>query len=192
MKAAYIEDDKDARNIFAGKLKADGILCDVFNDAESARLKIQPGAYDILIIDIRLPRLSGTKFLQELRERQIHTPCILITAFNSLRYAREAFETSANYLLEKPFTYKALREVIHKVFESPGTLQHCVDRGLAKLQLTIREEEITRYLLKGLSNAEIAKILSISEKTVKQFITQIFEKAVVSSRSEFFSYIFPV
>jgi len=155
-------------------------------------LGIQPGSHDVLVIDIRLPGISGVKLLSKLRTRQIHAPCVLITAFNNLEYAREAFQAAASYLLEKPFSYKTLHTLVHKVFETPGTLQHCVDRGLVKLGLKSREEEVARYLLKGLSNAEIARVMSLSEKTAKHYITLIFEKARVSSRSEFFSYVFPV
>lgn len=146
----------------------------------------------MLIIDIRLPGLSGVRLLKRLRDEQVHTPCILITAFNSLPHAREALNASANYLLEKPFSYETLLRVIRKVVESPGSLQHCVDRGLAQLSLTDREAEIARYLLKGLSNAEIARVAALSEKTVKQHVTQIFQKAGVSGRPEFFAWIFPI
>lgn len=191
MKVAYVEDDQDARDIFRKKLKTDGIECDVYSRAEETVGKIAPGSYDMLIVDIALPGLSGVQLLHELREKKIHTPCILITAFNSLEYSRAAMNANANYLLEKPFTYESLRKVIKNVYENPGSLQHCVDRGLALLNLTDREQEIARSLLKGLSNAEIAKILSISEKTVKQYITQLFQKSKVKSRAEFFSLIFP-
>ena len=91
MKIAYVEDDKDSATIFSGKLRADDIACDLYADAEGALPKINPGLYDILVIDIRLPKASGTELLQKLRAKQVHTPCILITAFNSLDYAREAF-----------------------------------------------------------------------------------------------------
>ena len=192
MKLAYVEDDVIARAIFAKKLRGNGISCEEFSEAEEAISRIQPGSHDVLVIDIRLPDMSGVELLSRLRLRQIHAPCILITAFNNLEYAREAFQASASYLLEKPFSFKALIGLIHKVFEAPGTLQHCVDRGLVKLNLKSREEEVARYLLKGLSNAEISRNVGISEKTAKHYITLIFEKAGVSSRSEFFSYIFPV
>ena len=191
MRIGYVEDDVDARTIFSKKLKADQMVCDVYPDAEHAFSNITPGSHDLLIIDIRLPGISGIQLLQKLRKKEIHVPCILITAFNSLEYTREALNSSANYLLEKPFSYVELRRVIKKIVDTPTSLQYCVDRGLTQLKLTPREEEIARYVLKGLSNAEIARLLSISEKTVKQFITQIFGKADVSSRSEFFSYIFP-
>ena len=75
---------------------------------------------------------------------------------------------------------------------APPSLQDCVDRGLGTLAMTKREAEIARLLLKGLSNKEIADIAQIAEPTVKQYIAQIFEKARVGSRGEFFSYIFPV
>lgn len=192
MKIAYIEDDRDARTIFARKLSTEGMACDVFDDAESALPQVRPGAYDLLVIDIRLPGLSGVQLLQRLRQQDVHTPAILITAFNSLEQTREALNASANYLLEKPFSYEVLHSIIRKVAGAPGSLQHCVDRGLAQLSLTAREEEVARYLLKGLSNAEIAQVTSLSEKTVKQYVTQVFQKAGVSSRSEFFSFIFPV
>ena len=66
------------------------------------------GTYDCLVIDIRLPGRSGISLLQELRARGIFTPAILITAFNSVEYSREALNANANYLLEKPFSFAAL------------------------------------------------------------------------------------
>jgi DNA-binding NarL/FixJ family response regulator len=192
MKLAYVEDDLDARTIFARKLAQEGFACDVFAAAEPFLKVARPGAYDALIIDVRLPGRNGVELLAELRRKGIHTPAIIITAFNSLAYAREALNSGANYLLEKPFSFDALNRVIRNILASPQSLQECVDRGLATLKLTDRELEIARLLLKGLGNAEIAQVAQLSEKTVKQYVTQIFEKAGVGSRAEFFSCIFPV
>lgn len=192
MRIAYVEDDADARTIFARKLEADRVFCDTYSSAEEALQHIQAGSHDVLIIDIRLPGQSGIQLLKTLRQRQVHTPCVLITAFNNLDYSREALNSNANYLLEKPFSYSALRQVLEKIVTHPNSLQHCVDRGLAQLGLTSREKSIALYILKGLSSSEIAGLLGISEKTVKHHITEIFEKSQVSSRAEFFSYIFPV
>ena len=192
MNIAYIEDDADARSIFVRKLTHGGIACETFTSAEEALPKIGPGSFDVLLVDIRLPGISGIQLLRKLRQSHVFTPCILITAFNSLQHMREALNASASYLLEKPFPYDSLRKLLDRIMESPGSLQHCVDRGLARLSLTDREQEIARYILKGLSNAEIARVATISEKTVKQYVTQLFEKADVKSRAEFFSYIFPI
>ena len=192
MKLAYVEDDQDARTIFVRKLTAEQCRCDVFDAAEDFLSVAAPGAYDLLLIDIRLPGRDGVTLLRELRARGVFTPAILVTAFNSVEYARDALNSSANYLLEKPFTFASLIRVIHNVLATPRSLQDCADRGLAALAITKRETDIARMLLKGLSNKDIADVAQISEKTVKQYLTRIFQKAGVQSRSEFFSYIFPV
>ncbi len=192
MKLAYVEDDADARTIFARKLQQAGLACDVLDAAEPLLKVAAPGRYDALILDIRLPGRSGVELLKELRRRGVFTPAVIITAFNSAAYAREALNSGANYLLEKPFSLDSLLRVIRKVIASPQSLQGCVDRGLAVLHLTGREDEVARLLLKGLSNAEIARAAGIGEKTVKQYVTQVFQKANVKSRAEFFSLIFPV
>ena len=132
------------------------------------------------------------ELLTALRRQNVFTPAILITAFNNVGYARDALNASANYLLEKPFSFATLRRVIDKVIGSPRSLQDCVDRGLSTLHLSPREDEVARLLLKGLSNKEIADVATLSELTVKQYVSQIFEKAHVTSRGELFSYIFPV
>jgi len=192
VKLAYIEDDKDARTLFSQQLTEDGFVCQEFGSAEEFLKLAAPGTYDALIIDIRLPRLDGVKLLGRLRERNIFTPVILITAFNSLEYAREALNSSANYLLEKPFSLATLKRVLEKILATPRSLQDCVDRAIETLTLTKREADIARLLLKGLSNKEIASIAQVAEPTAKQYIAQIFQKAKVGSRAEFFSWIFPI
>ncbi len=192
MKLAYIEDDRDARTIFVRKLSEEGLPCEAFGSAEEFLKVATPGSYDLLIVDIRLPGKNGVTLLKDLRAREIFTPAILITAFNSLDYAHQALNASASYLLEKPFLFSSLNRVIRKVLASPQPLQACFDRGLAVLRLTGRENDVARLVLKGLSNKEIASTMSIAEKTVKQYITQIFQKASVASRAEFFSSIFPI
>lgn len=192
MRIAYIEDDRDARQIFASRLKEDGYECDTFDSAEDFFDNAEPGAFDTVVSDIQLPGMTGVDCIKRLRDANVSVPCILITAFNSLEYARSALNANANYLLEKPFTYDALVGVIKKVSSAALTVSHCVQHGLKVLNLTAREKDVAELLLKGLSNSEIAKVVDLSEKTVKQYVTQIFQKAQVRSRSEFFSSIFPV
>ena len=192
MKLAYVEDDVDARTLFIEQLNETGHRCEAFGTAEEFLKIARPGGYDLVVIDIRLPGLDGVELLKKLRERDIFTPAILITAFNSLEYAREALNSGANYLLEKPFSFASLTKVIRSVMRSPRSSQECADRGLATLALTKRETDVARLMLKGLSNKEIADVTRLSEQTVKQYITQVFEKTKVGSRGEFFSWIFPV
>ena len=129
MKIAYIEDNADARSIFAGKLQRHGIGCDVFGDAETALPHLSSTEYDAWVLDIRLPGMSGLDLLRLMRKTGIETPCVLITAFNSLEYARETLNSSANYLIEKPFSFIALKRILEKLVAAPKSLQHCVSRG---------------------------------------------------------------
>jgi two-component system response regulator FixJ len=192
MKIAYVEDDADSVTVFSQKFRRDGYRCDVFRNAEDALPRILNENYDALVIDICLPGLSGVELLSKLRANQLFTPCVLITAFNSLPLAKQALNASANYLLEKPFAYKNLKQVIEKVTQDPSPLQLHAERQLKRFALTPREQEIGNLLLKGFSNPEIAGVLKLSEKTVKQYVGQIFQKSNANTRSEFFSLIFPV
>lgn len=192
MNLAYIEDDVDSMMVFSEKFRRDAHNCDVFENAEAAMPAILKGDYDALVVDICLPGMSGVELVSKLRQRQIYTPCVLITAFNSLPLAKQALNASANYLLEKPFSYKNLKQVIEKITRDPSPLQLHAERQLKKFMLTAREDEVARLVLKGFSNAEIADLLKLSEKTVKQYVSQIFGKADVKARGEFFSTIFPM
>lgn len=192
MKLAYVEDDQDLRTLYADRFTQARYACETFANAEELLKVAAPGRYDLLLLDIKLPGMSGVQLLKILRRRGIFTPAILMTAFNNVEYAREALNASANYLLEKPFSFAQLRRLAEKIVSSPSSLQDCVDRGLARLRLAKREEEVAMLLLKGFSNKDIADIARITEPTVKQYFVQIFQKANVKSRAEFFSYIFPV
>lgn len=192
MKIAYVEDDENLRTLYVDRFLQARYACEVFTNAEDLLKVAVPGQFDLLLLDIRLPGMSGVQLLKALRRRGIFTPAVLMTAFNNVEYAREALNASASYLLEKPFSFAQLKRLAEKIVASPTSLQDCVDRGLARLRLAKREEEVARLVLKGLSNKDIANIAQIAEPTVKQYVMQIFQKAQVNSRAEFFSYIFPV
>jgi len=192
LKLAYVEDNEDLLT-FCGECFAQvRYSCDTFGSAEALLEVIAAGRYDVLVLDIKLPGMSGIELLQELRRREVFTPAILVTGFNSLEHSCDALNAGANYLLEKPFSFDQLKRVVDRVAAPPGSLQDCVDRGLARLQFTKREEDMARLVLKGLSNAEIATVARVSEHTVKQHVAQILQKTQVQSRSEFCSYIFRV
>lgn len=192
MKIAYVEDDADSLSLFGTRFRGEGHAFDGFESGEKALAAVGSGVYDALVVDIRLPGMSGVDLLAKLRAKHVHTPCVLITAFSSAGLTKQAVNASAQYLLEKPFTFSALKNVLEKITDAPAPLQHLVDRGLARLGLTPREEEIARLVLKGLSNAEIARAAGLSDKTVKQHVSEIFQKAQVENRAGLFSLIFPV
>lgn len=117
---------------------------------------------------------------------------VLITAFVELDKVKTGLNEGAAYLLEKPFRAGELLEVIDRVLNAPSTrMAYYVDRALSPVGLTDKETTIAHYLLKGLTSSEIARLEDNSDKTIRQHITRIYAKCGVSSRAEFFHYVFP-
>lgn len=135
---------------------------------------------------------GGLRLLRELRQSGIDAPVVLITAFVELDKVKTGLNEGAAYLLEKPFRAGELLEVIDRVLNAPSTrMAYYVDRALSPVGLTDKETTIAHYLLKGLTSSEIARLEDNSDKTIRQHITRIYAKCGVSSRAEFFHYVFP-
>jgi DNA-binding NarL/FixJ family response regulator len=116
---------------------------------------------------------------------------VLVTAFADQQRVKAALNGGASYLLEKPFTTEALRNVLDKVTAVDVDLGKLVNRALARARLTKKEEEVARLVLKGLTSAEIGAMMGNSEKTIKQHLTQVYSKLGVTGRAEFFHLVFP-
>lgn len=123
--------------------------------------------------------------------KKIDLPVCVITSRADYEMAKQAIEKSALCLLEKPFEIKDLLGKLMSVWNEPRFLSAVLERLMEMNSLTTKETEVCRLLVKGLSNKEVASILSVTEKTVKFHVTSIFEKFGVKSRNELQSFIFP-
>lgn len=191
----FVEDDDDARKSLTRSLTSAGhrVLAAADPDAALAALP-GSGFVDIVVTDVYLGQepTGGLRLLTELRARAVDAPVVLITAFAAMDNLKTALNAGAAYLLEKPFRARELLEVIQRILQAPPLrMNYVVDRALAQLGLTDKEQVIARYLLKGLTSSEIARLELNSDKTVRQHITRIYAKCGVSSRAEFFHHVFP-
>src|SRR2546425_12417719 len=114
LKVAYVEDDEDLCTFCAERFARARYSCETFSSAEALLEVIAAGRYDVLVLDIKLPGMSGIELLQELRRRGVFTPAILVTGFNNLEYSCQALNAGANYLLEKPFSFDELKRVVYR------------------------------------------------------------------------------
>jgi len=170
-------------------------------DGESAvklTMQLQP---DILLLDVGLPQMPGMAVLRELAERRSHVKTILLTASIDRRQIVEAIQLGARGVVMKEATTELLFKAIRTVMAG----EYWVDRGritdLAHalynmvrqpnpaptkiaFGITRRERQIVAAVLSGYSNKGIAEKLSISDQTVKNHLTSIFDKVGVSSRLE--------
>ena len=153
----------------------------------------------VLMLDLAMPRLTGIEVLRELVSAQVAVRTIVLTAAIEKRQIVEALQLGARGILLKDAAIQLIAKCIDKVVEGDFWVGHeavtsLVDylhglkrsaEGKAEQRLfTPREQEIISAILTGCVNKEIAVRLSISEDTVKRHLSNIFDKAGVSSRLE--------
>ncbi len=154
---------------------------------------------DVILMDLRMPELTGVEAMRRIREDDPDAKFIVLTTFDSDEYIFDAIEAGAKgYLLKdasRDDLFKAVRAVHRgESLIEPGVAAKILDR-LAQLSrrsaepasvdvLSERELEVLQLMAKGSANKEIAASLSISESTVKTHVANIFQKLEVNHRTE--------
>ena len=154
---------------------------------------------DVILMDLRMPELTGVEAMRRIREDDPDAKFIVLTTFDNDEYIFDAIEAGAKgYLLKdasRDDLFKAVRAVHRgESLIEPGVAAKILDR-LAQLSrqsaepasidvLSERELEVLQLMAKGSANKEIAASLSISESTVKTHVANIFQKLDVNHRTE--------
>jgi len=141
-----------------------------------------------LVLDIRMPAMSGLELQQVLRERQLRLPVIFITGHGDVAMAVQAMKDGALDFLEKPFKDQQLLDAIARAMREQARSQAAASRqaevrGLYAA-LTAREREVAARIARGLSNKLVARELAISDKTVQVHRAHVMEKMGVHSAAE--------
>ena len=188
-----VEDEPDARTILSRRLSAFGWTCLAHASVESAVQDPELRYVEAVVADVVLGdgKMSGIDLIAALRRQEVRAPVVLVTAFADTQRLKAALNAGASFLLEKPFTTEALRQVLDKVTSVDVDLTRLVNKALSRARLTRKEEEVARLVLKGLTSAEIGAMMGNSEKTIKQHLTQVYAKLGVAGRAEFFHLVFP-
>ena len=188
-----IEDEQTAGLALSQALQGAGIACRWVATFDEAQKAWKEAPFDAVITDIMLDqgKPDGLEVLKRIEQAGMPMPVVVISAFADQTRVKEALNHGAAYLLEKPFTTAELRKVLDRLWQEPRGLIGARERAFKQVDLTNKECEVARLLLKGLSTQEMARLTGNSEKTLKQHISTIYEKCGVSSRTEFFHFIFP-
>lgn len=188
-----VEDDDDARSSLGRSLaRADFNVLLAANVEEALVHCSQAHFVHAIVSDLVLgsDESGGIRLLSELRQRGVSAPVVVITAFASVDNVKRALNFGAAFLLEKPFRALELVQVLERCLVAPTSVAYAVERALAELALTEKELQVARYLLKGLTSVEIARLEQNSDKTVRQHISKIYAKCGVTSRAEFFHFVY--
>ena len=141
-----------------------------------------------LLLDVRMPGMSGLELQQTLLSREIHLPIVFLTGHGDVELAVQAMKNGAFDFLEKPFKDQRLLDIVSAALRqreaeraAHARSQQVSDR-LARL--SPREDEVARLVARGLPNKLVARELGISEKTVHIHRQHVMEKAEVGSAAE--------
>ncbi len=180
-----IEDDPSVRDALGLLLGLQGRSVAMFADAETFLQAYRPEWRGCLLIDIRMPGMSGLKLQQRLLENGCKMPAIVMTGHGDVESARQAFRSQAVDFLEKPIDQAKLVGAIDEAFRRQLTVQDddecraAADRLLASL--TPREKEVMNLVVLGRHNREIADELGISGRTVEVHKARVMEKLQVDN-----------
>ena len=153
---------------------------------------------DVLLLDINMPNMNGLQVLQYLRENKRKIKVLILTIHNEVEYLMRAVEIGVDGYVLKDSDSAVLKKAIYLVNKGDTFIQPELTPLLkAKMEekktnslsdvddsLTKREIEVLKLLAEGLFNKEIAYMLAISEKTVKNHVSNIFKKINVSDRTQ--------
>ncbi len=183
-----VDDDPLIRDSLDQLVRSVGLTAETFSSAWAfldAELPDQPSC---LVLDIRMPELSGLDLQDELIKKGISIPIIFITGHGTVPMSVRAMKSGALDFIEKPFEDQELLDAINRAIkqgwetreeqvEIDGVQQH-IDL------LTSREHEILTLVITGMLNKQIAYDLKMSENTVKTHRARIMRKMAVNSLAE--------
>ncbi len=177
----FVVDDEEAvRDSVALLLRSVGLHAQTFKDAYSFLDGYDPAQSGCLVLDVRMPRMSGLDLQRELKRRDWRLPVIFITGHGDVPMAVAAMRAGAVEFLQKPFNDDELiRRVNHALAIDANQRKQL--HALAELRqryetLTAREREIAQRLVSGAANKVLAIDLNLSERTVEAHRAHILEK----------------
>jgi FixJ family two-component response regulator len=166
-----VDDDDLVRAAIQGMLKSVGLHAETFETPQEFLRNKQPDGPSCLILDVRLPGVSGLDFQRELAEAGIRIPIIFITGHGDIPMTVKAMKSGAVEFLTKPFRDQDLLDAIQQALDRDRLArQQQSERGELRKRyelLTPREREVMGLVVSGMLNKQIAFELGTSEITVK-------------------------
>ena len=164
MRLLVVEDEKKVASFIKKGLEEEGYAVDLSSDGETGLMMGLDGVHDLIILDVNLPKMDGLRVLQELRQKKVTTPVLLLTVRAAIEDKVLGLDTGADDYLTKPFAFQELlarvRALLRRRTEAePPLLQvadlmldpatRFVSRGEEKIELTTKEFALLDYFMRN-------------------------------------------
>lgn len=183
-----VDDDEAMRQSLQWLIGSVGMKVESYDSADTFLKDYYPGRAGCLLLDVRMPGMSGLELQEYLNQHEIRLPVIIITGHGDVHMAVRAMKAGAVDFIEKPFNDEALLDAIRNALlldekRRDDQQEKAHISQLIEL-LTPREREVMAMVTEGRSNKEIANELGVSAKTVEAHRARVMEKMQAGSLAE--------
>jgi len=186
--AYVVDDDESIRTLWRWLMESNGIAVKTFATAAAFIESYRSGDAGCLVLDLKLPGMSGLELQEYLNRKDIEIPIVFVTGYGDVPAAVSALKGGAVDFVQKPFGHREVLSIIEKAFQRDAEIREkharlsIVASRLATL--TEREREVLQRVIEGKPNKIIAADLDISMKTVEFHRAKVMEKMGVTSVAE--------
>lgn len=183
-----IDDDEAMRDSLGMLMRSVGFEYECYDNAQSFLDSLQKDRPGCLVLDIRMPGMSGLELQKKLQEMKFELPILFITGHGDVPMAVEAMKRGAVDFFQKPFRDQALLDRISQILgqmddqQQKHQQQQQIEERLDKL--TAREHEVMALVVAGVGNKVIAADLGISQRTVELHRAHVMQKMQASSLAQ--------
>ena len=183
-----VDDDSSVREAIKSLIRSVGLRVETFGTAQEFLHSARPDAPGCVVLDVRLPGLSGLDLQRELAAHGIYLPVIFITGHGDIPMSVRAMKAGALEFLTKPFRDQDLLDAIQQALERDRSARQQRSETAEVRErfdsLTAREREVMGLVVSGLLNKQIAGELGTSEVTIKIHRSQVMKKMGAGSLAE--------
>lgn len=180
-----IDDDEAVRASLALLIGSIGLRVQTWADPQAFLAEFNREEVGAIVLDVRMPGISGLTVLDSLVAQGADQPVIMLTGHGTVEMCRRAFRSGAAEFLEKPVDDEALLEALQMAVRQhvKSRERHEADREAREryAQLSQREREVLGLIVEGLTNKEIGRALSLSPRTVETHRANLFAKLEAAS-----------
>ncbi|MCP4992786.1 MAG: response regulator transcription factor [Gammaproteobacteria bacterium] len=180
-----VDDDQAMRNSLKWLIESIGMPVETYESADAFIRNYYPGRAGCLLLDVRMPGMSGLDLQEYFLEQEIRIPIIIITGHGDVPMAVRAMKAGAVDFIEKPFNDELLLDSIRRALvqdqDQRSSQAERAEIATRLANLTPREHEVMEMVTSGRANKDIASALGVSAKTVEAHRARVMEKMEANS-----------